>query len=93
MEELVICISTPMELDILVFNSWMQGVDVNKVKLPQTQGFEFRNRTSFSATDMARKDIYDQYRTFELLEHYLQNPPLLKEQMLVEFDHQLQVIL
>lgn len=94
MEEFILCLTTPMDLDEFLFHAWTQGFTKDQAISNRSKdsfgsfAFQFRhqNEKVKIPESFIRKEIYDQYRTFELLEHYLQYPTLLGEQQLVEIE-------
>lgn len=76
MEELIVCIATPMDLNMDLFSNWANGIVQDSIPT-KVDRLEFRHESMDVSrnqewTAMIRKDREDQYRSFDLLEHYLQ---------------------
>lgn len=95
MEDLVLSIATPSEFDLELFQLWVAGKSAEEAfaykldfyrKMDYHYGLEFRGSktlTQFDQADCVRFEVIDQYRAFELLEHFLAQPVLLRSQCLV----------
>lgn len=95
MEDIVLSVSTPLELDLELFQSWISGKSVDEAlasklelyrKMDYKYGLEFRGSKTlnqFDQSDCVRLEVVDQYRAFELLEHFLAQPVLLRSQCLI----------
>lgn len=86
MEDLLISVCSPPEIDVDIYSLWIDGFTPDEVaKISPFRGnlFEFSYRVEESSADMMRMfqyDIEDQFRCFEVLEHYLMQPYLLRSQ-------------
>lgn len=67
----------PTEIDMLVFSQWLQGLSIdNAVKVRNRKDFTgFERSPNF--LQLLQSETEDQYRLFNLLEPYLQNPRTL----------------
>jgi len=70
----------PAEVDMTIFSQWLQGLSIESaVKYRYNKdlsGFE----SSQNYLQLLQSETEDQYRLFDLLEPYLQNPNALKDQ-------------
>lgn len=88
MEDLLLSVCSPPEIDTDIYGNWVDGYtseEVAKFSPFKGNNFEFSYRIEECSADMMRMfqfDIEDQYRCFEVLEHYLMQPYLLKSQSL-----------
>jgi hypothetical protein len=94
--DMTVCISSPIDIDEGVMRAWTYGLSQHEaltLKLRESstgfQGFVFRNQfkkfeVETTTRELYRKDIMDQYRAFEYLEHYFQNPLLLQHHTIIE---------
>lgn len=96
MDDFLLAVSTPMELDLELFLMWVMGKTEDEAyyakldywrKAEVNFRLEFRGSTrdqfKFEQTDFVRHEVVDQYRCFELLEPFLTHPHSLKNQSLV----------
>lgn len=95
MEDLILSVSSPPEIDMDMFACWVEGKSVEEttqLKLEQFKnsnnllGLEFPRARENSSTDQSefiRYEVLDQYRSFDILEHYLAQPCLVNGQSLV----------
>ena len=70
----------PTEIDMLVFSQWLQGLSIeNAVKGRSSKDFTgFEKSPNF--LQLLQSETEDQYRLFNLLKSYLQNPRTLVKQ-------------
>ena len=98
MDDILIAVSSPPELDLDLFLLWCEGktdeqaykimIDNNKKKHKKSSLFEFEfPRVTYGCNiddkDLVKYEVYDQFRAFELLEHFLSQPLLLKRQCIL----------
>lgn len=102
MEDIFLAAASPPELDMDLFLNWVNGITEEEslhLKLDLCKrsgchiGLEFTRiieSIALDQTDMMKYEIIDQYRIFELLEHFLSQPLLLKSQcvIVVKSDYQ-----
>lgn len=99
MEDLLISVCSPPEIDGDIYGYWIDGFapdEVAKVCPFRGNYFEFSYRMEESSADMMRMfqfDIEDQFRCFEVLEHYLMQPYLLRSQSVCTISPELQSFL
>ena len=80
-----VCVIEPAEVDLDVFSLWLKGYDAeraNAERLKHLSGsisLEFHDHPA-----LLLSETRDQYRTFQLLEPYLQLPPTLLNQHLFQ---------
>ncbi len=94
MEDILLSIASPPDLDIDVFNAWVDGSEEDETTLMKidqfkkygntTLGLEFpgNRMEDFDEAHFLRLEVIDQYRSYQILEHYLAYPYLLREQSL-----------
>ena len=84
MEELFVCITSPPPFEEEIFSRWVKGEasEQQSCKTDSTCLFQFRHPVlpSFS-DDLSR---VEQYRVFDVLEHYMCQPLLLSFQMMIQ---------
>ena len=94
MEDFTIAVSTPSDFDLELYLLWVAGnseEDAFRIKIDSfrkseiTYRLEFRgtNQHHNEQTEFVKLEVCDQFRAFELIEHFLAHPPLLKGQSLV----------
>jgi len=94
MEDLILAVSTPCDLDLELYLLWVAGNtedDAFRVKLDSFRKSDINYRLEFRGpnqhqneqSEFVKLEVHDQFRTFELIEHYLAHPPLLKGQIMV----------
>lgn len=92
----MLAVSTPSEIDLELYSMWVAGKSVDhahysKLEIWKKAEISFRlefrggSREQFKVdqNDLARNEVVDQYRSFELLEQFLQQPMSLRNQCLV----------
>ncbi len=99
MEEIVdIVICDPIDFDEGIFDSWLSGSKPETVldartNRKQTSPFfprkeddvvDSSSRLDPQAVDLLRYEVFDQYRNYEILEHYIKFPYLLAEQAMLQ---------
>jgi hypothetical protein len=93
MEDILLSVSSPPEMDYEIFMDWINGKSVDdsiersiRRNDGNCWGLEFpSHRMKVMAIDhqnMTRLEVLNQFRTFSVLEHYLAFPALLREQTL-----------
>jgi hypothetical protein len=105
MEDILLCVCSPPDLEIDVFSCWVGGTTIAetiKLKIDQFKASSAPFPLSFTISrDLSQGEISeiitdhvrDQYRTFQILEHFLQNPALLNDQTLCIVDVPLRNVL
>jgi hypothetical protein len=105
MDEILLCLTSPPQFDYELFSHWVDGKseeDVFQLKLEQfrknniSYGLEFHRPTGIlviEQPDFIKFEITDQYRSFQILEHFVSQPLLLKNQSFCVIDASLQPIL
>ena len=84
MEELFVCITSPPPFEEDVFMRWVKGEasDQRVTKSDSSSIFQFRHPAISSfADDLSR---IEQYRVFDVLEHFMCQPLLLNSQMMIQ---------
>ena len=103
MEDILLSVSSPPEINFELFTYWVEGktadettsIKVDQVKKSGTSSLQFhRNRPEYISEEikLIRFEVSDQFRAFQLLEHYLSLPPLLKSQSLCYLSSDLQLL-
>lgn len=106
MEELLVCVSTPLDFDRFMFGRWTEGKEEDEVAKEQqdlirsgkskpplalrrsqastlsatTTSRDFATDLERELPSLLRYEVYDQFRSFEILEHFLCQPALLRGQ-------------
>lgn len=108
MEDLIVSVSSPPDIDIDIFTYWIEGRPSEEAgfykieslrKLNQTIGLEFPkiNNDYYpnlpNQLNFVKYEVDDQYCLFTLLEHYLSIPQLLKIQTVCSISLDLQNVL
>jgi hypothetical protein len=95
MDDFLLAVSTPSELDLELFLMWVAGKSsdeayYSKLELYRKSEFNFRlefrgtrEQYKFEQNEFVRHEVVDQYRSFELLEQFLTQPQSLRSQCLV----------
>ncbi len=104
MEEILLCVASPPDFDFELFSCFTEGKTADEAfqfkieqhrKLNTSYGLEFRrpNRDStfVDQADLLKCDVIDKYRSFQLLEHFLSQPPLLRNQSLCIIPEDIQI--
>lgn len=84
MEELFVCITSPPPFEEDVLMKWVKGEasDQRTTRSDSSSIFQFRHPTlSNFADDLSR---IEQYRVFDVLEHFMCQPLLLNSQMMIQ---------
>ena len=84
MEELFVCITSPPPFEEDVLMRWVKGEasDQRTTRSDSSSIFQFRHPTlSNFADDLSR---IEQYRVFDVLEHFMCQPLLLNSQMMIQ---------
>jgi hypothetical protein len=105
MEDILLCVSSPPDFDLELFSCYTGGKTADEAfqykldlyrKSGTSFGLEFRrpNRDSaqFDQSELLRCEVIDQYRSFQIIEHYLSQPNLLKNQSLCIICEEMQPI-
>ena len=84
MEELFVCITSPPPFQEDVFLRWVKGEasDQHSSKTDCTSLFQFRHPVVSSFSDDLSR--IEQYRVFDVLEHFMCQPLLLHSQMMIQ---------
>jgi hypothetical protein len=105
MDEILLCLTSPPQLDYELFSCWVDGKseeDAYQFKIDQfhknnvSYGLQFHRPTGIlviEQSDFIKFEITDQYRSFQILEHFVSQPLLLKNQSFCIIDTSLQPIL
>lgn len=89
MEDLLLSVSSPTEIDLEVFLKWIDGLAINEITRSTRQNsngrsiialeFVYKNEENQHDLDsMIFYEVQDQFRLYEVLEHYLMQPSLLR---------------
>ena len=96
MEELLsLVVSDPVEFDDVMFAWWLEGKTPEEALAIKIESFKVAlNSNNISASEddsvdrnlinLYKLDILDQYRMFEVLEHYVSLPSLLSRQTMIQ---------
>ena len=84
MEELFVCITSPPPFDEDIFLRWVKGEasDHHISRSDSTSIFQFRHPVISTFTDDLSR--IEQYRVFDVLEHFMCQPLLLNSQMIIQ---------
>lgn len=104
MDDMLLCVCSPPDVDIDLFTCWSEGKSAQEALMTYKGGgginggfvleFDHSNGlTSLESSDMLKFHIADQYRLFDILEHYLRNPILLSDQTLCIIPPSLRTVL
>lgn len=100
MEDVLLSVSTAPEIDLDIFACWIEGKPIDeavKFKLKNGfQGLEFprpNENINYDPNEFMKLEVYDQYRLFHVIEHYLSIPSLLKSQTICIIPLELQSVL
>jgi hypothetical protein len=94
MEDLLLSVSSPPEIDLNIFSFWIEGRTADEasnfkiehfrksgisfgLEFPRMKDSQFNDQSEF-----LKYEVNDQYCLFQMLDHYLCQPPLLKTQNL-----------
>jgi hypothetical protein len=90
MEELIVCITSPPPFIEEIFLKWVKGVasDQQSNRTDSTSTFQFRHPMNLSFSD--NLPYVEQYRVFEVLEHFICQPLLLNSQMMIQIPSNVQ---
>jgi hypothetical protein len=95
MDDVLLSVSSPSDLDLELFQNWVSGKseqEACKLKLDYYRKKDVKFHLEFRVpreqhfndqSDFVKLEVDDQYRAFELLEHSLAQPLLLKTQCLI----------
>lgn len=97
MEDLLdVVICDPLDFDELLFHCWLEGQkpeEATEAKIDACrQSWRSRNISESTAVDpqlfeLLKLDVIDNYRHFEVLEHYVCQPSLLVQQIMIQIPH------
>ncbi|RMX40839.1 hypothetical protein pdam_00006525 [Pocillopora damicornis] len=91
MENIDVFIMDPTFIDLLVYDLWLQGFSENEAAQRRKCDEKFKNFGASHA--IITSDTQDQFRLFYMLERFLQSPPMLAKQMLLQISPDVQDIL
>lgn len=91
MENIDVFIMDPTFIDLLVYDLWLQGFSENEAAQRRKCDEKFKNFGASHA--IITSDTQDQFRLFYMLERFLQSPPMLAKQMLLQISPDVQEIL
>ncbi len=105
MEDIILSVSSPPEIDIDIFACWVEGKSFEEAanfKIDQNRktgtffGLEFSraiDNLSMDQGEFIRYEVLDQFRMYQVLEHYLCYPALIQNQSLCIVTSDLQITL
>jgi hypothetical protein len=84
-EAVDVCVSSTPVFDEACFLCWVAGVDPGDAaeRVPQRSGLVFRRQRDDYQRLLSRLHVFDQYRNFDILKHFISQPDLLQLQNLV----------
>ena len=95
MDDVLLAVSSPPSIDLNLFSLWAEGLSTEDTftmtvdaaqKVGGFKALEFGapgKQALLGPLDLVRCEIFDHFRAFEILEHFLSHPVLLKSQSLV----------
>jgi hypothetical protein len=92
MEDIIVCVSSPPDFNLDLFSLWIEGKsqDESHKILSKKIGnnraeLKFERETQniqLDHSELLKYDVIDQYRSFQVLEHFVSQPTLLRNQSL-----------
>lgn len=89
-EVLDVFITDPILIDDDVYSLWLAGHNSNTALQLRVQALQGQESEDRSIQVMLWRDTVDQYRMFEMIEHYLSQPKLLRTQLLFQIPQKAQ---
>lgn len=107
MEDVFLSVTAPLDIDLEVFSYWVEGRSVEeagmlRVELAKKEGggtyfgLEFpraKMNLLTDQTDFLKYEVVDQYRAYQILDHYLSQPQLLRTQSVCIITSEVQNVL
>lgn len=91
MEDIDVFYMDPSFIDLQVYDLWLQGFSENEATQRRESDDVFKNHSASHA--IIASDTHDQFRMFYIVERFLQSPPMLDRQMLLQITPDVQDIL
>lgn len=91
MEDIDVFFMDPTFIDLQVYALWLQGFSENEATQRRECDDNFKNHGASHA--IITSDTHDQFRLFYMLERFLQSPPMLAKQMLLQISPDVQDML
>lgn len=91
MEDIDVFFMDPTFIDLQVYCLWLEGLSENEAAQRRECDEIFKNFGASHAIILS--DTYDQFRLFFMLERFLQSPPMLTKQMLLQISPDVQDML
>jgi hypothetical protein len=107
MEDVFLSVTAPLDIDLEIFSFWVEGRSVEEAGMLRVEqakkhgggtylGLDFpraKMNLLTDQTDFLKYEVVDQYRAYQILDHYLSQPQLLRTQSVCIITSEVQNVL